>query len=628
VKRKKKILFQSDFSLIKTGFARNAKEVLSYLYKTGKYEIVHYCCGIEEDSPDLKRTPWRSIGSLPKSKEKMEVIRKTPGGEKMAAYGAYYIDEVIERERPDVYIAAQDIWGVDFAVNKHWFNKISSVIWTTLDSLPLLPSAIHIAPKINNYWVWSSFATKELNKLGHTHVKTFHGALDDEEFSPLAKEEKLELRKQNGISPECYVIGFVFRNQLRKSVPNLFQGFRKFREENPYVKNCKLLLHTDFREGWDIKRLADEIKIDGNDILTTHVCGKCFKYEIKPYDGPNKDCSRCGAESIVNTAGVALGVTEKYLNEIYNLMDVYCHPFTSGGQEIPIQEAKFAGVPTLVTNYSCGEEMCSKEAHSLPLDWNEFREFGTNFIKASTCPKSIAKQLKKIYSMTREKRQALGEKGRKWALENYSIKNLGKKLEEFLDPLPLIDKNKFPKLQKKNPSAEIPEAEDDREWIKLLYKLILKVEVSDDDDGVKHWLDEIKKENARPAIENYFRQVAAKENYKEEKKDFLGSLDEEDKGARILYVMPESEREVFLSTSLFRSIKELYPSHNLYVAINESLEDMLAFNPYVHKVLRYEGEMEDFKKLEEEEFEIVFTPHHLKNYAHNNKDKTFHDLNY
>ena len=92
--------------------------------------------------------------------------------------------------------------------------------------------------------------------------------------------------------------------------------------------------------------------------------------------------------------------------------------------------------------------------------------------------------------------------------------------------------------------------------------------------------------------------------------------------------MPGSEREVFLSTSLFRSIKELYPSYNLYVAINESLEDMLAFNPYVHKVLRYEGEMEDFKKLEEEEFEIVFTPHHLKNYAHNNKDKTFHDLNY
>ena len=617
MKKKKKILFQSDFSLIKTGFARNAKEVLSYLYQTGKYEIVHYCCGIEEDSPDLKRTPWRSIGSLPKSKEKMEVIKKTPGGEKMAAYGAYYIDEVIDREKPDIYIAAQDIWGVDFAVNKHWFNKITSVIWTTLDSLPLLPSAVNLAPKINNYWVWSDFATKELNRLGHKHARTFHGALDDEEFFPLEQKDKTALRQQNGISPECFVIGFVFRNQ---SVPNLFQGFRKFRENNPHIKNCKLLLHTDFREGWDIKRLADEIRIDGNDILTTHICSKCFKYEVKPYEGPNKDCSRCGAKSTVNTAGVALGVTEKYLNEIYNLMDVYCHPFTSGGQEIPIQEAKFAGVPTLVTNYSCGEEMCSEEAHSLPLDWNEFREFGTNFIKASTCPDSIAKQLKKVFSMNKEKRQSFGEKGREWALKNYSIKNLGKQLEEFLDSAPYIDKQKFPKPPKKNPNAEIPQVEDDKEWIKLLYKLILKVEVSDDDDGVKHWLNEIKKENARPSIENYFRQVAAKENHQKDKKNFSNDLDEDDKGSRILYVMPESEREIFLSTSLFKSIKELYPSYNLYVAINGSFEDMLSFNPYVHKVLEYEGKMEDF--------EIVLTPHQFKNYAHNNKDKTFYNLSY
>ena len=605
MKKKKKILFQSDFSLIKTGFARNAKEVLSYLYQTGKYEIVHYCCGIEEDSPDLKRTPWRSIGSLPKSKEKM------------AAYGAYYIDEVIDREKPDIYIAAQDIWGVDFAVNKHWFNKITSVIWTTLDSLPLLPSAVNLAPKINNYWVWSDFATKELNRLGHKHARTFHGALDDEEFFPLEQKDKTALRQQNGISPECFVIGFVFRNQ---SVPNLFQGFRKFRENNPHIKNCKLLLHTDFREGWDIKRLADEIRIDGNDILTTHICSKCFKYEVKPYEGPNKDCSRCGAKSTVNTAGVALGVTEKYLNEIYNLMDVYCHPFTSGGQEIPIQEAKFAGVPTLVTNYSCGEEMCSEEAHSLPLDWNEFREFGTNFIKASTCPDSIAKQLKKVFSMNKEKRQSFGEKGREWALKNYSIKNLGKQLEEFLDSAPYIDKQKFPKPPKKNPNAEIPQVEDDKEWIKLLYKLILKVEVSDDDDGVKHWLNEIKKENARPSIENYFRQVAAKENHQKDKKNFSNDLDEDDKGSRILYVMPESEREIFLSTSLFKSIKELYPSYNLYVAINGSFEDMLSFNPYVHKVLEYEGKMEDF--------EIVLTPHQFKNYAHNNKDKTFYNLSY
>ena len=34
----KKLLFQTDSSLAKTGFGRNAKALLSYLYKTKKYE--------------------------------------------------------------------------------------------------------------------------------------------------------------------------------------------------------------------------------------------------------------------------------------------------------------------------------------------------------------------------------------------------------------------------------------------------------------------------------------------------------------------------------------------------------------------------------------------------------------
>ena len=36
--RKKRVLFQSDFSLAKTGFGRNAKAVLSYLYALDEYE--------------------------------------------------------------------------------------------------------------------------------------------------------------------------------------------------------------------------------------------------------------------------------------------------------------------------------------------------------------------------------------------------------------------------------------------------------------------------------------------------------------------------------------------------------------------------------------------------------------
>ena len=43
--------------------------------------------------------------------------------------------------------------------------------------------------------------------------------------------------------------------------------------------------------------------------------------------------------------------------------------------------------------------MRSKPANSLSLDWNEYREFGTSFIKATTKPDHIAERLEEVYNM-------------------------------------------------------------------------------------------------------------------------------------------------------------------------------------------------------------------------------------
>ena len=111
--KKKKILYQSDFSLRKTGFGRNSKTVLTYLYNTGKYDIVHYCGGSHLEDPELSRTPWKSIGCLSASPEEMAQLERDPHLGRMAHYGALRLDEVIREEKPDIYIAVQDIWGVE-----------------------------------------------------------------------------------------------------------------------------------------------------------------------------------------------------------------------------------------------------------------------------------------------------------------------------------------------------------------------------------------------------------------------------------------------------------------------------------------------------------------------------------
>ena len=636
--RKKKILIQTDFSLAKTGFGRNIRALLKHLYLSNKYDVVHYCCGITAGHPELNKTPWKSLGVLPNNPQELEQINKDPHLARSASYGALLLDKTIEEEKPDVYIAVQDIWGVDFAIDKSWFNKINSVIWTTLDSLPILDSAIKCAPKVKNYWIWSDFATKAMHKLGYNHIKTVHGCLEDDKFYRLSDFDRFQLRKKYNIEKDAFIVGFVFRNQLRKSVPNLLQGYALWKKNNPNLGKTYLLLHTHWSEGWNIYKLADEMGVDKKEIITTYICKNCGEYEIKNFQGQDLKCPYCNSDKSQTTTNVGIGVTEKQLNEVYNLMDVYCHPFTSGGQEIPIQEAKLTELITLVTNYSCGEEMCEKEAASLPLEWSEYREHGTEFIKASTTPESIANQLNAVFKMSIAQKKEMGKKAREWTIKNFSVKNIGKFIEQFADSCQMIEWEKVnaKTASTKDPYAKIPEIKDNGEWILYMYHNILKMDqVDNKDDGYKHWMDQLGKGAKRDDIEKYFRQVALQENQKSNNVEFEDLLDKNDKGKRLLYVMPESIGDIFMSTALFKNINNQYPNHNIYVATKPEYFEILEGNPYIHKVIQYYPQMDQILWLEgqgdhEGYFEIAFLPHvgtqRFLDYIHNGKTKIQFDI--
>ena len=90
------------------------------------------------------------------------------------------------------------------------------MVWTTLDSLPILPQAVQYAPKIKNYFVWASFAEKAFKEMGYDHVKTLRGSLDTETFYRMSDDERCQLRKFHDINQDDFIVGFVFRNQLRK----------------------------------------------------------------------------------------------------------------------------------------------------------------------------------------------------------------------------------------------------------------------------------------------------------------------------------------------------------------------------------------------------------------------------
>ena len=591
---KKKVLFHSNFSRILSGFGKNAKNILKYLASTNKYEIIEFANGVSKSHEELKTLPWEAEGGLPSDQETINRINRDPNLGRSASYGALRIDDVIKKHKPDVYIGTEDIWGLSGYIKKPWWNKINCMVWTTLDSLPILPDAIKCAKNVKHYYVWSSFAEKALHEEGHTHVKTLHGAVDQSRFYKLDHEERDALREKYNLS-ENFIIGFVFRNQLRKSVPNLLEGFKIFKSKH-LDSNAKLLLHTNWVEGWDIPRLIKEKGIDQSDILCTYYCKICNQYEIKPFSSQNLNCPYCGSEKSVNTVNIKDGVNDDQLNEIYNLMDTYCHPFTSGGQEIPLQEAKLCELITLNTNYSCGEDSCSPESGGLSLDWSEYREPGTQFIKASTCPNSISEKLTDVYKMDLLEKSSLGKKSRQYIIDNYSIEVIGSKLEKIIDSMPSVSDYDFNfKKTLRDSNYNPPDIESDSEWLIDLYKNILKVHLDHTDEGHKYWMSTLTNGGSRNGVLDYFRQVAQKENSKivEKKVVDFDEVIKNDGSKKALFVLKESAEDILMATSLLKSFKELNPNHDLFFACDEVYHSLLLSNLHIYKVIPYDPKMEN-----------------------------------
>ena len=587
--RKKTILIHSNFCKAFTGFGKNKKNILKYLYSTGKYKIVEAANMKYVGDPSLEKLPWKCYGTIPNNHKNLSEDQKRTAG-----YGSLEIDSIINEVRPDVYLGIEDIWAFTDYHKKPWWNKVSPIIWTTLDSLPILPQAVDYAPKIKNYYVWSSFAEKTFKEKGYDHVKTLRGSLDTKVFSKLKEETRKEIRSSNNLSDDNFIVGFVFRNQLRKSVPNILDGFKKFKEDNA---NAKLLLHTHWGEGWDITRLLEEKGIQNSDILTTYFCSSCHSYEVKPFCGEKQKCKNCKNETL-NTTSVSNGVSDSQLNEVYNLMDVYCHPFTSGGQEIPVQEAKLTELITLVTDYSCGEDSCTEESGGLPLSWHEYREPGTQFIKASTDSDSIKQMLQTVFDMTKEERVSQGKKSREWVIENFSIEVIGEKIESIIDSLPFLDEDADIKNLQYNDLYEKPEGLSNEDFIIDLYKNILNDDIDKNDKGYQLWFSKLMYGQVdQNGLYHHFINIARKENLNKPI-SFEDLLSKDDEGKRIAVVVEKAGTDLILINSLMKNLSKKHKNHNIYVFTKPDFFEYIEDNPYIYKCIGYSPVIENPLSLE------------------------------
>lgn len=613
--RKKRVGFVSSSPLVKTGFSGHSFRLLKYLFNLKKYELFFLHQGVVK-TPDLDRYPWHNFPAITDEVAQSEKFRS---GEdqfrRVASYGNFAVEKFVVDNKLDVVFHIEDPWSSlpDFYFKKDWFQHIKQnfVNWITADSLPILQLIKDWVVNCPNVWFWSSFAEKALKEEDAEKYKTCRtvaGAADVETFQPLSPNEKSALRQRFGIKDNELLILHLGRNQLRKLFFSNIEALAKFKARNPELK-AKLLLHCSWSEpqGWKLDDTRKEFGLAKEDVLATYYCMQCREWEIKPFDGEFLDCSSCHVKGEKPndthkhgrgcvTAGIGSTITEQDLAKIYGMCDAASSPFTSGGLEYFNVESLLCGLPLITTPYSCGEDF-AEQPFVTSMQGSFTREVNSNFLKFVPNPNSITNFFTKIAKMSPQKRAEISRAGREWAQKKFDIQNIGKVVEEFIDSRELIDWEKYHEYKKeydvKNPDAQIPsDIENNAQYIKTLYKNILKMDVQDDDSGLLDWLQKLENGAKRDQIEQIFRDIASQENQNKNPLNIQSFLDDTGR-KRGLILVKESGGDIFISTALFRSFKEQYPHHDLYFSCDTKFKEIIAGNPYVYKYIPWHVSLEN-----------------------------------
>lgn len=600
---KKTVIFLSNYPLLKSGLGRNGRAVAEHLYKTDKYNLIYYAQGVLYDNPEYTKFPYKVVGCLPNNQQELDNINKDGNYARFAAYGGHMIDKIIQDFRPDILILSDDIWSFPFT-EKPWFNKFPCVYHITVDSTPVLPEAFKQAAKTPYYFTWSDFANQEFYDRGLNHVKSIPGAIDQKDFYKLSGYEKLELRRKFNIPENSFICGFVFRNQLRKELGPLIEGYGIWKKQNPGIKNTYLFLHTHFTEpaGWDIPRLCETYNVNKDEILTTYICRNCLEINVKKFEGQDLDCQFCKSKgsaptkenpvgSGLITCNIGFGCTEFQLNQVYNLMDCYCHLMNAGGLEIPIVEALYCEIPTATVPYSSGETFTKNNfVFEIGCSWTV--QIGTQFKRACPYPSSVAKFLDQIYKTDIKKRQEIGRESRKWALSKFAPEIVGKQWEDVIDSIPAHNYDFNFQQELKNPNFPIPEIENNEEFIVSLYSNILKCQP--DENGKKNWLNGLKNGQSRQQVYEFFIDLAKKDNNQKQTVSLESLFPRIDGKKNVCLILPQSIGDLVILSALLPSVYKKYPleSHTIYLAAepkyfeifegNENIK-LVPFNPIMRQ---------------------------------------------
>lgn len=351
----------SEASYINSGFGIYAKELLSRLHNSNKYEIAEFASyGFVNDPRDVS-IHWKYYANAVRDNDPRH---KEYTSRSDNQFGRWRFEKVLLDFKPDVVIDVRDYWMSSYQALSPLRKFFHWILMPTVDSSPQQEEWIDTflsADAVFTYSDWGADVLKQQSSNKINYIDTVSPGVDVTTFKI---KNRAEIKQSLDISADSIIIGSVMRNQKRKLIPELMSAFRllldRLENENFNLgKNIYLYLHTSYPDmGWDIPELLRQSRVS-NKVLFTYVCKNCKNTQCSTFCGPQKVCSRCMNKSMTFPS-VTDGVSSDVLSSIYNLFDLYVQYSICEGFGMPQVEAGACGVPIATVNYSAMCDVVNK----------------------------------------------------------------------------------------------------------------------------------------------------------------------------------------------------------------------------------------------------------------------------
>jgi glycosyltransferase involved in cell wall biosynthesis len=436
---KLRILACTEASYLSTGYAVYIHEVFKRIHATNQFDLAELSCYAAPDEPRRSLIPWKNYPNLPSNDEEKRVYESNP----VNCFGAWKFENVCLDFKPHVIFVFRDFWMDNFVVTSP-YRRMYNLLWMpAIDGFPQNRQWIADYAKadaLTSYTDWGcevlhSQSGGQLNILGSTPPAA------DEIFNPV--KDKAAHKAKFGLE-NMTIIGTVMRNQKRKLFPDLFLSFRKFLDESKR-NDILLYCHTPYpdKNPWNIPELINDNEL-ANKVLLTYRCNNSLGRDGCGYAFPSlfsdfvKVCPRCHKLN-ATTADVNNGVDNIFLNEIYNLFDLYIQYACMEAFGLPICEAAACAVPLMTTDYAGLSDNGRKLGAVMLKPLTFSKELETGRMMAIPDNRLLVEELNKFFSLSDNQRQEIGAKTRQNYLSNYGYDKTAAKFMQYFSSLNAVE---------------------------------------------------------------------------------------------------------------------------------------------------------------------------------------------